>query len=161
MSILILCHPKIINIKDNKITNHWYSDIILEIFNKYNIDINLIKFDTVDILNGGTIVDDCFSKSFQMKNLEKYDMIILPDCAGDWYHLQEAHDEKNFELLLIGIMSMMKSNSAILIDKFIYNEFRNLTIKVLIEKDFKIILDFNCKLFGKKYDNFIFARKFV
>ena len=50
---------------------------------------------------------------------------------------------------------MLKDNSAILIDKFIYPEFKELTNRVLVETGFKIIPDLNCKLFGNDYNSFI------
>ena len=63
--------------------------------------------------------------------------------------------KEKFRLLLLGIIKMLKDNSAILIDKFIYPEFRELTNRVLVESGFKIIPDLNCKLFGNDYNSFI------
>lgn len=158
MSVLILCHPKIINIQNGIITNHWYNDIILRILKIYNIDINFLLFDTVDIRQGGTIVDDCFSEEFQFKHLYEYDMIILPDCGGKWYTLQEEHNLVEFRTLVTGITTMLKYNSSILIDKFIYPEFRECTRLLLEELGF-IIRTIDCELFGNKYAHFIFATK--
>lgn len=159
MNVLILCHPKIIKIKNDKIINHWYNDIILTVLNKYNIDINLLNFETVDVLSGGNFKNDCFSEEFQMANHKKYDMIIMPDCAGNWFKFQQEHNEEKFRSLLLGVITMLKDNSLILIDKLIYPEFKILTEFVLVESGFEIIPILNSKLFGNNYNRFILASK--
>lgn len=158
MNILILCHPKIIEIGNNKIKNHWYGDIISQILNFYDIDINNITFDTVDIIPGGTFIDDCFSLNFQNNHLNEYDMIVMPDCGGEFYFSQRDGDIQKFKNILKGIMNMLKDNSSILIDKFIYPGFKEATLQLLDELNFHQV-NIETKLFELEYSNYIFSVK--
>jgi len=156
MNALILCHPKIIRIKNNKIQNHWYSEIIESLINFVGVNINTINFDTVDILSGGTIIDDCFSKQFIDINSCKYDMIIMPDCGGPWYDLQCQNNINELIKLLIMIISMLKHKSSILIDKFLCLNLRTCTINLLKNLGFQLV-NLECDLFGTSYSNYICA----
>ena len=89
VKILILCHPKIIAIENNKITNHWYSAVIQNVLARSKItDLSTVQFETVDIISGGTYKCDCFSEVFAYN--KRYDFIFAPDCGGEWYKLQES-----------------------------------------------------------------------
>lgn len=158
MNVLIVCHPKIIEVENNKIKNHWYGPIICQILNFYNIDINEIVFNTVDIISGGTFNDDCFSENFQNNHRKEYDMVFMPDCGGDFFFSQNNNDITKFKNIIIGITSMLKDNSSILIDKFIYEQFKEATFDVLNELGFQII-SIRTTLFERDYNNYIFSIK--
>ena len=95
--VLIYCHPRIVtgSFEPLVIENHWYGttpsiddNIFKLLFTKYNLKGEAI-FETVDINSGGTYQADGFSDEFIELNKGKYDLILVPDCAGIWYKLQK------------------------------------------------------------------------
>lgn len=148
---LILCHPKIVSVENGKITNHWYSNIIQEDFSDF-------EFDTVDIRPGGTYVEDCFSDKFINSNVCEYDLLLSPDAGGEWYTLQESKDLNSFKLLICNLLRILKSNCIVIFDKFIYPEFRELTIKTLEECGFRVIPK-TYDMYGHSYKNTVYAER--
>jgi hypothetical protein len=155
-NLLILCHPKNIPIRDNKIENHWYADIINDICDNFEMKINEVT--TVDIKEGGTLKLDCFTKGFYLYNMNSFDFVIAPDCGGNWFHYQEADNRDGFKTLVKGIVLTAKENGLILIDKFTADGYRDFT-KEILEENCEI-LECNCKGdFEGISMNFILARK--
>lgn len=149
---IILCHPKIVSVDENgKINNHWYSDVMKENFSDF-------IFDTIDIIKGGTYIDDCFSNNFINSHLEEYDLILSPDAGGKWYSLQESKDYIAFELMIIDLLKLLKQTSIVIFDKFIYPEFRQITIEILEKYGFNIIPKIY-NFYGNQYTKTIYAER--
>lgn len=149
---LILCHPKNVYVDENgKIVNHWYSDVMKENFSDF-------IFETVDILNGGTYQDDCFSDKFINLHTAEYDILISPDAGGKWYKLQEGKDLFSFKILLINMLKFLKQTCIIILDKFIYPEFRKLSVEILQEFGFNIIPK-TYDMYGHEYKKTIYAER--
>lgn len=145
--VLILCHNK------TPIENHWYYPIFSQLVPENSV------YETIDILPGGTYQDDCFSEEFINRHIGYYDIIISPDSGGPWYTFQINRDYDQFSDLLEKISTMLKYECIILFDKFIYSEFKELTIEKMSNLEFKEgYLD--AELFGKKWkSHLIFYRK--
>ena len=146
--VLILCHNKIVlgTFEPLTLYNHWYGNnyIFRDLFLEYNLD-GIPSFDTVDIAPGGTYQADAFSDEFINNNINKYDLIMVPDCGGMWYSLQE---DKNYDKLIEicnKLIKMLKPQGIILFSKFIrpddtplINPFANALITSLNEDSFTI-----------------------
>lgn len=106
IKMLIYCHPHIlyydpdqpINKKfifkvkdqDNNIkTIHYYQSPVLESIIEKNGWIGReFIIDTIDIVPGGTLIEDGFDSSFIESHPNEYDLVFVPDCAGNWYYYQ-------------------------------------------------------------------------
>ena len=96
--ILIYCHNRIVDLTRAN-TNHWQGPIFKQLLTERGIDPMKIKVDTIDIVPGGTIVADGFSKSFIDSHENEFDIVILPDCGGLWIEFQKEHNDENFQRL--------------------------------------------------------------
>ena len=98
--VLILCHPKKVTgtFEPLVLNEHWYGSckdtetdktLFELLFEKYNLS-GIPKFFTIDNHKKSTadFVDDAFSDDFINKNLNTYDLVMVPDCGGIWYDLQ-------------------------------------------------------------------------
>jgi hypothetical protein len=90
--VLILCHPKPVSgtfSPDYILNNHFYGScgIYKALFEEYHLSGNPV-FHTIDILPGGTITDNAFSDNFINGHIEKYDLVMVPDCGGEWFEYQ-------------------------------------------------------------------------
>lgn len=155
--VLIVAHNKIIETENDKIINHWYSEIIYNILVENNM-LNAF-YETVDIQNGGTYRSNVFSDDFINDHINDYDVIICPDCGGEWYTLQESRNYNDFTKLIIKLTKMLKPEGLLLLDKFIYHEFRELTLNLLIDELNYIIYEREYIMFGQSFHNFILAKK--
>ena len=135
---LILCHPKQCYVKDKIICNHYFGNILSET----SLDFTGFIFKTIDLKNSyddcPSYIDDCFSDNFINNHLHEYDLLIAPDCGGKWYTLQESHNLKEFGILINSLIKLLKENSIIILDKFIFPEFKKLTIKILEDNMFQL-----------------------
>ncbi len=120
--ILIMCHPHKIETH-----GHWLLDSdIKPLIEKERID--NYEFITGDIISGGDIQDDLFSDGFINQNIENFNAVIIPDCAGFWYTLQKSRESiycDKLYLLIKKIMNTIKNNGVLFISKFLYDEFYN------------------------------------
>ena len=152
VKVLILCHPRIVtgSFSPLELTNHFYGlkNITGEgedsIFHNIFINDNLQDFfetsgnptfETVDILPGGTYQADAFSDEFINAHKNEYDLIMVPDCDGEWYIKQQTSEMKSFSKIrdfspeeinknlddlknyCIKLPQMLKKNGIILINK--------------------------------------------
>lgn len=154
--LLILCHPKIIILKDNKLDNHWYSQIINDIVEELNIEISSVE--TVDLLSGGNIQADCFCNEFYELNRNKYDFIISPDAGGPWYKAHEDRDYDKFLSILKGILTMTKVGGYILLDKLYVTEFR-MFLNQFFEEEHEIVKVKEKFIFGVSRSAFVLIKK--
>ena len=111
-----------------------------------------IHIDTIDILPGGTFKEDGFSDTFIDKHVGKYDLVYLPDCAGDWYKLQ-TEGRKDFDTLLLIILSisrLVKKEGILVLSKFTeyvleafhkYDSFSDAVVDILGELGFVVEID--------------------
>jgi hypothetical protein len=93
--VLILCHNKMVNGKFEPLVlnNHWYGSPELQIFQRIFAEYNLKGkpiFETIDIIPGGTYQADAFSDEFINQHINDYDIVMVPDCGGPWYYLQNT-----------------------------------------------------------------------
>jgi len=149
--VLILCHPELVNGSFEPLTlnNHWWGmllgdnelPIFNDIFREYNLK-GKPKFDTVDIIPGGTFQEDAFNDEFINKHIDDYDLIMVPDCNGPWAELQssvkpifdgnrkypvlqnltldEQNDNKTILITLcLNLIKMIKSGGIIVFSKLI------------------------------------------
>jgi hypothetical protein len=135
--VLILCHPKIVtgSFEPLILKNHWYGLVIQEnksifehLFLEYKLK-GIPIFETVDIILGGTYKDDVFNDKFINEHLEEYDLVIVPDCGGPWYYLQNEENEENdikFLEICGNLVKMLKPNGIIQFGKFLRDDNRKL-----------------------------------
>lgn len=105
--VLILCHNRKVTgtFTPLGLNNHFYgidfnidgteTKLFKNIFEEYKLS-GTPKFETVDIIPGGTYTDDAFSDEFNA-HTDDYDLVLVPDCGGPWYTLQNnitTNDEK-------------------------------------------------------------------
>lgn len=124
-NVLILCHNRIVTgtFEPMVLNNHWYGSEGLDLFQKIFNGIQLegyLSFDTVDLIPGGTYQADAISDDFINANKNKYDLIMVPDCGGQWYKLQKEDDANKTELirLSINLTLMLKPKGIIVFSKF-------------------------------------------
>ena len=79
-NMLIYAHP-------HKYQTHFLIDTINELQLKYKIKKTL----TLDILSGGDIKADGFSDKWIETNKNKWTIIFLPDCGGQWVTAQDEY----------------------------------------------------------------------
>lgn len=102
IKILIYCHPHIIRLdpnesygqkfkfdRDGNTIIYYLSNQLENIFDKNNWSYDNVSIDTIDIINGGTFMDDSFSDEFISQHQNEYDIVFVPDCAGKWMELQD------------------------------------------------------------------------
>lgn len=170
MSILIGAHPKIVVYIDDQIFNHYWSKDIEYYINESGL-INPI-IDTVDLLSGGTHVNDIFeSIEFHQEHYQYYDIIFLPDCGGKWYVMQTldqsniynseeiikmreninklSKEEQKYIIIemIYNLYNMLKPNGTLVLSKFISENFTKLFIEILEEKQFvyyETLDNYNC-----------------
>ena len=122
--MLIYCHNRIVDLTRAD-TNHWQGPIFKQLLTERGIDPMKIKVDTIDIVPGGTIVADGFSKSFIDSHENEFDIVILPDCGGLWYEFQKEHNDENFHSLLslmIELLRLVKPGGIIMFGKILYED---------------------------------------
>jgi len=125
--MLIYCHNRIVDLTRAD-TNHWQGPIFKQLLTERGIDPMKIKVDTIDIVPGGTIVADGFSKSFIDSHENEFDIVILPDCGGLWYEFQKEHNDENFQRLLslmIELLRLVKPGGIIMFGKILYEDWFN------------------------------------
>ena len=112
--MLIYCHPR----KMNKWEDHFifHNDIGLKEYIIHNYgDYN--RFDTLDIKEGGTFKANGF---VDLTHVPNYDMVILPDCAGDWFNFQNEPDK--LMNLIDSFLNQLRLNSTLVLGKFLLDD---------------------------------------
>jgi hypothetical protein len=176
--VLILCHGN----KYGKVTgsfepliikDHWYyrplpNSIFEQLFTKYNLKGKPI-FETVDCANiNPTYQADAFSDKFIDKHIGEYDMVMVPDCDGQWAKLQLnfipidmerkerdlSIDEQNAnkEILItlcLNLTRILKPNGIIQFGKFL-GEDKNFQFHFAGPDEVTL----PCNINGKDFDNF-------
>ena len=123
--VLILCHNKLVTGTFEPLTlnNHWYGlyDIFPRLFEQYNLKGNPL-FETVDVKPGGTYQKDAFSDDFINSRQGEYDLVMIPDCNGNWadFIFSEPRQHERLIELCLKITRMVKPNGIILFSKFIH-----------------------------------------
>lgn len=92
--VLILCHNRIVTgtfSPDYKLENHFYGScgIYKALFEEYELSGDPI-FETIDITPGGTYADNAFSDKFIDGHIRYYDLVMVPDCGGEWFEYQDS-----------------------------------------------------------------------
>lgn len=145
---LILCHPRNVTgtFEPLELKGHWFGNPLCSveplfkiIFKDYNLK-GVPKFETVDILSGGTYQEDAFGDEFINKHINDYDLVMVPDCAGVWNKLQEkslwenlkkiidfTQEEKDYNIttlinICLNLTRMVKPGGIIYFGKFFVNE---------------------------------------
>lgn len=122
--ILVYCHNKKIKTDMNhtKIDNgHWQFEIFNSIINMYNLNNIIIK--TVDILPGGDYMADGFSDDFINKYSGKFNIVILPDCGGDFFTFQENKQIEKLNALFEKILRLLKINGILIVGKILNEDY--------------------------------------
>ena len=128
-NILVACHNQIIlyDTQTNTILNksHYWDTAITYLINIFNLPTKTITFETIDILSGGNIEGDIYTLP-NSKN--KYKMIILPDCSGDWFNIQsltrttEPSYYKIMQFVSINIpklLELLTNDGILVLSKFV------------------------------------------
>lgn len=125
---LIFCHTKNVLYLPS---NHFLGELFLEIENKYFPDEKFIH-ETVDIcadlfpdssIRSVHHVDDAWSEAFVYKHRGEYDVIFIPDCAGEWY--SEVIEKLNFQVLQDIInrsMTLLTEYGILMVSKLVRQE---------------------------------------
>lgn len=112
--ILIFCHAK------PTIDNHFLYNDIMILAKEAGIDeTKPFTIDTLDIIEGGTYKVDGFSDEFINVNLNKYNLVVIPDCGGDWVSFQEPNYEELLIDKIINVLKLVKDNGIIVFGKII------------------------------------------
>ncbi len=135
--------------KTEQLNNTGMGEMVLMNENFEGFDIK-----TVDLIDCPDFKEDCFNQTFWNEHLGQYALLIAPDCGGPWYKLQKEKRCQEFKRLLEGILTMVSERSIVILDKFIYPEFRDCALEVLLNGGFTIIR----KEF--RYGNGIFAIRY-
>ena len=149
--ILIFCHPKIVSGTIDEIKGHFLSEDISILCKEAGI-IETPTFDTIDIIEGGTYQGDGFSDEFVNKNVEKYNLVFVPDCGGLWYELQLNDKYENNQLIYSFRPKDKENNLSILIDNIIKIS-KLVKINGIISFS-KIFVNEACKVKGIDFLNF-------
>jgi hypothetical protein len=174
--VLIYCHPHKVFWINNTLYGHWMAplmqQIILQMIEKKTDNV-IIK--TVDIIKGGDFNEDAFHENFYKKHCNEYDLIFLPDCAGEWYYLQCNYEEdyvihlkhdnycykspdelkEMFLNIIKNVDSMLKNGGRLYISKFIQTGFYESTYDLLLSMQYINDLFIN----PISNDKFIYALK--
>lgn len=96
--------------------------------------------ETIDLFPGANYKIDGFSDEFINANLERYDLVFIPDCGGLWYELQEEYiiekgkiinkfteEEINNNLSLLieyilKVLKLVKNNGIIAFSKILFDK---------------------------------------
>jgi hypothetical protein len=133
--ILIFCHARIVSGTLDNLDYHWWRDKIREISCELKLSGNII-FDTVDVIKGGTYQRDGFSEDFIIEHLGEYDIVLIPDCGGKWFTLQQDKKllDKNLSELInnnvINVLRLVKLGGAIIFSKIYDNKKCNINGKL-------------------------------
>lgn len=91
------------------------------ILDRANIMPNNAIFETVDIVGSPDHIQDAFSNDFILQNINKFDIVILPDCSGLWWEILNIKntEEQSIALysLIENIMKMVKQGGRLYISK--------------------------------------------
>ena len=134
IEILIACHPKKVSIFVNKNTdnyyhwwNLWLQNFIKDKYNSESLDDFNINVTTVDIQANGTqnIIDDVFNEQFIIDHTNKFDIILYPDCAGEWFTvMNEPNMIKSHAELVNKVLPLVKSNGFAIFQKSMIYELK-------------------------------------
>jgi hypothetical protein len=144
--VLILCHPKPVTgtfYPEYQLNNHWWGgregkhNTYKTLFEEYRLMGEPI-FETIDVRPGGTYHADAFSDEFINSNINKYDLVMVPDCGGQWHEYQSdrignlleyrilSEDDQNMrKSLLIGLcinLTRVVKNGGIICFGKLYHE---------------------------------------
>jgi len=151
--VLILCHSQKVtgSFTPMVLNNHWLGSEYNNIFAEYKLTGNP-KFETIDIIPGGTYQDDAFSDTFIENHINDYDMILVPDCGGIWYELQKTSIDEKFRKIRDLTEDEQNQNKTLLIEKSL-NLTRMLKPNGIIYFG-KFLSETPCIIRGKKFATF-------
>ena len=160
--VLILCHNKKVtgtfkpSLKLEKFEKYCNTDFnsFNELFEKYHLD-GIPKFETVDIIPGGTYIEDAFSTTFIGKHIEEYDLLMVPDCAGPWENLiSETIPNKHNFFLVERVLEPheINANKTKLIELCL--ELTKMVKPGGIIQFGKFVSETPCTIYGKEYSKF-------
>lgn len=134
--VLIYCHPKPVSLTNEN--SHWQIPIFKKILEDRGIDINHVKIDTIDVENGGTIKNNGFSNRFINSHKNEFDIVILPDCAGEWFNFK--NDVYKLIELMLNLLEIVKTGGIIMFGKWIYPNIREQIFGMLLEFGYNVEL---------------------
>lgn len=109
-NFLIYCHPR-------PYDTHWQIDYFHSITQK--LGFKNVKYSTLDIINKPDILADGFKGEFIEINSKYpiYDIVILPDCGGDWYLKND--DTITIFNIINNILKIIKEGGKLYLSKII------------------------------------------
>jgi len=159
--VLILCHNMKVTgtfkpLKLKNFSKYCNTDINLfdELFGNYNLD-GIPKFETVDIIPGGTYIEDAFSRRFIDKHIKEYDLLMVPDCAGPWENLvNKIIHKKHNPFIVERVLELheINTNKTKLIELCL--DLTNMVKPGGIIQFGKFISETPCTINGKEYSKF-------
>jgi len=135
--IIVYCHPRKINLSIRE--SHWQVPVFKQVLKDRYIKESDTTIDSIDIMPGGTITTDAFSDEFIKLNQHKYNIVILPDCAGPWFEFQKKDTQENLQsllLLMIKLTKLVKPGGTIMFGKILYEKWFEILTTHLIEFGF-------------------------
>lgn len=160
--ILIFCHPYIIKAKkinNIKNTNHFLNKDIIILSKELGIkEADPLIIETIDLFAGANYKIDGFSDEFINANLERYDLVFIPDCGGLWYKLQEEYIIEKGKIINKFTEEEINNNLSLLIE-YILKVLKLVKNNGIIAFS-KILFDKKCKIGEYPFDNFLHAIQF-
>jgi len=122
VNILVYCHPK----KIEKEEDHFLYSHFIHIIENYSRD--KYKIYTLDIKGNSDFMVDGFSDEFITTQNNKWDIIFIPDCAGQWVENQDVwtpHRPFKIDWFLDKIpkiVNMLKKNGELYFSKIVNSD---------------------------------------
>jgi len=137
--VLILCHNEKVTGSFNtmELNNHWWGSPLLEnnpktffghIFQNYNVKDKKGApiFKTVDnskyTQNDADYKEDVFDDKFINAHLNEYEVIMVPDCGGNWFEYDQQKKYEDLLDLCLNLTKMLTPGGIITFSK-IHDEF--------------------------------------
>lgn len=119
--VLITCHP--LQPKTDGVFWHFLQDVFSSESSKtWHGDV--IEYETVDKLPGGTHEADALSNSLWVKkHVGQFDAVWLPDCGGSWWHIMQLSDIsedlylEHLERMILIVLSLVKPGGKMYLGK--------------------------------------------
>ena len=131
LNILIACHNRKVNLEtkllgtvDKNYTSgngyHWWNNWIREFVEFHFGSNNTINVLTVDVSGTPDIKNDAFSIDFIDKNTNTFDVVVYPDCGGEWFEAMKHSENEmitSHSNIILRILPLVKKGGFAIFHK--------------------------------------------